>query len=471
VLSRISPDELSDVWQRALSQRLLDDEDTAVLFIDLSRIAARVAALRAAFPAGTFHTVAIKADPLPGVLRRFAEWGLGLEVASLGELELARRAVPPERIVFDSPAKTRAELAHALDLGVSLNADSLSEVDRLAALFDTRLAGATAGAADSAHAERKNAGAERRNAGAADSTRAAAASARYGATGDAAAPWIGLRVNPQIGAGRFTYTSTAAKYSKFGVPIAEFREPLLAAYRAHPWLQGMHVHIGSQACPPEMMVEGLRVALDFALEINRLVPGPRPRIRVFDIGGGLPVAYGLDERAPCLDEYAALLRARCPELFEGRFRLATEFGRALNASCAWVASRVEYVKEGGGARTIIAHIGADMLLRECYFPEHWRHEMTLLDARGALKQGPARPYVIAGPLCFAGDVVARDQELPEAGEGDILVIRDVGAYTFSMWSRFVSRQFPKVIAYQGPRGACEILKEREKIARVIEFWS
>lgn len=435
LLSRIPPAEASAAFARARAAGILDDEDTTALFIDLARLAARARALQEAFPAGALHAAAVKADPLPRVLERLHGWGLGLEAASAGELEAAARVAPPERIVFDSPAKTRAELARALDLGVSINADSLSELERLAQLL-------------------------------ADPARRAARE-RDPREGGA---FIGLRVNPQIGVGRFAYTSTAARVSKFGVPIEEFREALLEAYLRHAWLRGMHVHIGSQACPPEMMVAGLRLALDFALEVNRRAGASGPRVQVFDIGGGLPVAYGAAETPLDMEAYAALLRARCPELFTGEFRLVTEFGRYLHANSAWAASRVEYVKPGGGARTLILQVGADMLLRECYFPEHWKHEMDLLDPRGALREGPRVSHVVAGPLCFAGDIISPSQELPEAREGDFVLIHDVGAYTFAMWSRFVSRPFPKVIGYEGPEGALTVLKPREPLERVLAFW-
>jgi diaminopimelate decarboxylase len=415
MLTRIPPEELSAAFCAALTAGLVGDENTAVIFYDLARIKARARSVIEAFPPGALHAAAVKANPLPGVLRRLGEWGLGLEAASLGELELARGAgVPPERIVFDSPAKTRVELAHALRAGVHINADSLDEIDRLRELI---------------------------------------------ADGE---PRVGLRVNPQVGTGRFAYTSTAGHYSKFGVTLAEHRDQLLQAYRELPWLQGVHVHIGSQACPPEQMVEGIRLALDFALEAQG--------VSAFDIGGGIPVAYGFGETAPTMSAYADLLRARCPELFDGRLRLVTEFGRYLHANAGWIVSRVEYVKMGGGKRTLIVHVGADLLMRECYFPEHWRHEMVVLDPAGRAKTGPSEPYVVAGPLCFAGDVITPEIGLPPVAEGDYLVIRDTGAYALAMWSHFVSRQCPKVIGYQGVAGEYEILKGREDLDRVLAFW-
>jgi diaminopimelate decarboxylase len=151
-------------------------------------------------------------------------------------------------------------------------------------------------------------------------------------------------------------------------------------------------------------------------------------------------------------------------------RVVRSSSTVVHANAGWTASRVEYVKAGGGARTLILHVGADLLLRECYFPDHWRHEMVVLDRAGSLKAGAAERYVIAGPLCFAGDVIAYDVELPQVEEGDMLVIRDTGAYTLAMWSRFVSRQSPKVIGYDGPGGAAEILRDREDLSSVLAFW-
>jgi diaminopimelate decarboxylase len=79
--------------------------------------------------------------------------------------------------------------------------------------------------------------------------------------------------------------------------------------------------------------------------------------------------------------------------------------------------------------------------------------------------------MIAGPLCFSGDVIARDRQLPVIEENDFIMIHDTGAYTFSMWSRYNSRQMPKVIGYSDNGAHFEILKERERLQDVANFWS
>ena len=88
---------------------------------------------------------------------------------------------------------------------------------------------------------------------------------------------------------------------------------------------------------------------------------------------------------------------------------------------------VEYVKDYTNPKTVMIHVGADLFLRKCYRPEDWHHEVTVLDKHGRLKSdGPKQKYVIAGPLCFSGDMIAKDIELPVVQEGDYILIHDVG---------------------------------------------
>jgi diaminopimelate decarboxylase len=133
-------------------------------------------------------------------------------------------------------------------------------------------------------------------------------------------------------------------------------------------------------------------------------------------------------------------------------------------------SRVEYVKPE--QRLAVIHLGADFLLRPVYRPEDWQHEFYVLDQHGKPKKGVASPTTIVGPLCFAGDTVARDAHLPPIEPGDWIVIRDVGAYTLSMWSRHCSRRIPAVIGYEPPpTESVRLLRAAETTADVVRLWS
>jgi len=430
IQSNLSPAELSRALSRAVTcPGLLSEADTAILFYDLSAIRARVNELHRLFPEGTLHAMAVKANPLLKILSFTNSLHTGAEVASLPELYLAEKAgFNPGHIVFDSPSKTREELVAALKKGVCLNADSFQELDRIGEILKNLKSNSA----------------------------------------------IGLRINPQVGPGRIKSTSVADGISKFGIPLAQNRDKIQQYYLQHPWLQGIHVHIGSQGCPTPLMVEGIRKVLDLSLEVNaKLQTHSAPnRIRNFDIGGGLPVSYHPGQEPVSMQHFVSILKSSCKELFSGDYRIITEYGRYIYANAGWVASRVEYVKREPGYNIIITHVGADLFLRKCYNPSDWHHHITVTDKHGRVKSGiDPTTYTVAGPLCFAGDVLATDLELPVVEEGDFLILHDAGAYTLSMWSRYNSRQIPVVIGYRETTDDFEVLRHRETLGDVLEFWS
>jgi diaminopimelate decarboxylase len=91
-----------------------------------------------------------------------------------------------------------------------------------------------------------------------------------------------------------------------------------------------------------------------------------------------------------------------------------------------------------------------MFLRKAYRPDDWHHDISVCDSSGKLLTGTQREFRVAGPLCFADDYLDRSVSLPaNISEGDYVIIHDAGAYTFSMWSMYNSRQFPSIIGYEG----------------------
>ncbi len=207
--------------------------------------------------------------------------------------------------------------------------------------------------------------------------------------------------------------------------------------------------------------------MDFTEEVNKTLNG---RIDFFDIGGGLPVSYHHDRKPVSMEEYHRMLKEKVPELFSGRYRIITEFGRYIYANTGWVASKVEYVKREKDYNIIMTHVGADLLIRKCYNPGDWHHQITVVDKNGKVKTGKDKnKYIVAGPLCFAGDIIDTGLELPVVETGDYLLIHDTGAYTISMWSRYNSRQMPMVIGHNG-KMEFQIIKDREEREDIYRFW-
>ncbi|MET9137743.1 type III PLP-dependent enzyme domain-containing protein [Streptomyces parvulus] len=393
----------------AVEQGLLGPDVPIVGLLDVAGIRESAAALRAAFEAVTapgtpvLHAFAVKATPLVPVLRLLHEEGIGVEVASPGELALARAAgVPAERTVLDSPAKTPAELREALELGIAVNADNPQELERLDALVK--------------------------------------------ALPDTASP-LGIRVNPQVGGGSIEALSTATATSKFGVALRDegAREWVVRAYLDRPWLTRLHTHTGSQGIPLTLMAEGVAEAYALAEEINERAG--RRQVDTLDIGGGLPVNFGSDEESPTYAEYARVLRERVPGLFDGRYGLVTEFGRSLLAKHGTVVARVEYAKSAGGRPVAVTHAGVQVATRTVYAPGAWPLRIAAYDGKGMPKEGPDVVQDVAGPACFAGDLLAVGRAMPLLEQGDYAAALDTGAYYFAHHYAYNSLARPGVYGF------------------------
>ncbi|MFF8790521.1 diaminopimelate decarboxylase [Streptomyces sp. NPDC015125] len=394
--------------QAAIARGLVGPGEPVAGLLDIAGIRRSAAELRAAFEEFTapgtpvLHAFAVKAASLVPVLRLLAQEGLGCEVASPGELALARAAgVPVARTVLDSPAKTVAELREALALGIAVNADNPEELARIDALM---------------------------------------------ASAPSSAP-IGLRVNPQIGGGSIGAMSTATDTSKFGVGLRDegVRDWVVQAFLARPWLTRLHAHVGSQGMPLELMAAGVKVLFHLAEEINE--KAGRRQIDTLDIGGGLPVNFSSDATTPTYREYVALLHATVPGLLSGRYGIVTEFGRSLLAKHGTVLARVEYAKSAGGRPIAVTHAGAQVATRTVFVPEAWPIRVAAYDSEGRPKTSAPVAQDIAGPCCFAGDLVAENRPLPRLEAGDHAALLDTGAYYFSTHFAYNSLPRPGIYGY------------------------
>ncbi|SPF03928.1 diaminopimelate decarboxylase [Streptomyces sp. MA5143a] len=406
-----------DAVRAAVEQGLLGPSTPLIGLLDVAGIRASAAALRQAFDEVTapgtpvLHAFAVKATPLVPVLRLLREAGIGAEVASAGELALARAAgVSPRQTVLDSPAKTPAELREALALGIAVNADNPQELDRLDALVRSA------------------------------TTRSP----------------LGIRVNPQVGGGAIDALSTATATSKFGVPLRDegAREWVVRAYLERPWLSRLHAHSGSQGMPLSLMTRGIAETYELAEEINRRIG--RQQIDTIDIGGGLPVNFASEAATPTHAQYARLLAEAVPGLFDGRHGLVTEFGRSLLAKHGTVVARVEYTKSAGGRAVAVTHAGVQVAARTVYAPGAWPLRIAAYDSKGRVKEGPAVVQDVAGPACFAGDLLARGRSLPRLEPGDYAAALDTGAYYFAHHYGYNSLPRPAIHGYAPGEGGGEV---------------
>ncbi len=252
-----------------------------------------------------------------------------------------------------------------------------------------------------------------------------------------------VRVNPGLGAGAHPSLVTAGPGTKFGLP-PERALSLLRSLKGEMNTRGFHTHVGSQIMSVEPFIS--------ALEVLRSLVEQFGGVEVLDLGGGLGIPYGGSGEFP-LGEYAEIVCGASKEL---GVHIFVESGRYIVGDAGYLIARVNYVKEVGGRKWILLDAGMNDLLRPALYGAKHR---ILVDS-----EGPEEKVLIAGPVCESADFFG-EYDLPRVREGDLVVIADVGAYGFSMASRYNLRPLPAVVALEG--GGYRLLRERENFGRAI----
>jgi diaminopimelate decarboxylase len=375
---------------------------TPALIVDEQglRVRAReyLAAFRARHPR-THVAFASKAFPCSAIVRVVADEGLWCDVASAGELAIALAGgMPPERVLLHGNAKTDEDLRAALDAGVgTIVIDSADDVRRL----------------------RRIAPAHQR---------------------------VLVRVNPAVPATTHASVSTGDAGSKFGVPLAH-APALIAELEAVPGLElaGLHVHIGSQ----------LTDLAEFEVAV-RAIAG-LGRFPVYDLGGGLALAYRAGDSVPTVDAYAETIVGALHEHLDPAARLIVEPGRSLTGRSCVTLYEVVTVKRG--VRTHVAVDGgmADNLEPMLY---DTAFEPAILDA-----DRPPERCELVGPHCESGDVLAGDIPLAAPMVGDLVVVPATGAYCYSLSNNYNGARRPPVVLVRD--GAAVLAVRRERIADLL----
>ena len=342
---------------------------------------------------------AAKANSARAILARLARLGAGADVVSGGELRAALECgIPAGRIVFSGVGKTDAEIEAGVAAGLlAINVESERELEKVSA----------------------------------------AAAAR----GTVAR--VALRVNPDIDARSHPHISTGLSENKFGVDIGRARD-LFEKSRALPGIRmvGIQAHVGSQILEEAPLA---KTACELAALAGSLAAAGFP-IETVDVGGGL----GIGDGAVTPEAYAA---AVLPPLVPLPFRVLVEPGRAIVGRAGVLLTRVLYVKRERAKNFVVVDAGMNDFLRP-----------ALYGAAHAIEPAgrPSDESVftdVVGPVCETGDAFLRDVVLPLPREGDVLAIRDTGAYGHAMASNYNFRPRPAEMLVE--HGAARVIRRRE----------
>lgn len=351
---------------------------------------------------------AVKANGNGAVLRLFAGLGAGADIVSGGELVAARRAgFPAERIVFAGVGKTDAELALGLEHGIGeWNAESEVEIERLSA--------------------------------------AAARSGRRAR--------VSLRVNPDIDPRSHPYISTGLREAKFGVDLA-LAADILRRARERPGIDvvGLQCHIGSQIVDTEPLAAAARALA----ALSRQLLDEGFGLETIDVGGGLGVSYD----GSATPDPSRLAAAVLPAVEGLPLTLVLEPGRSLVAAAGVLLTRVLYVKPGHGKRFVVVDAGMNDLLRPALYQAF--HRVEPVRQRGR----PGELVDVVGPVCETADFLARGRELEQVEAGELLAVRDAGAYGFVMASNYNMRPRPAEVMIEG--GRARLIRRRETFEDLV----
>ena len=216
-------------------------------------------------------------------------------------------------------------------------------------------------------------------------------------------------------------------------------------------LLGVHQHIGSQITKLAPYTESVERSASLVDELK----ARGFDIRYFNIGGGLGIPYK-DEETPTPKELVDAIR---PMLEAAGTKILCEMGRYISGAAGVLLSSVVYRKKSGGKSFIVADAVMNDRLRPSLYDAH--HEVLSVAEDGSVANAD-----LVGPVCESGDYLARDRELPDASEGDVLAIMDAGAYGFSMASNYNSRPRPAEVLVRGSRWAT--VRGRESNADLIK---
>jgi len=350
----------------------------------------------------------VKANSNLSVLRLLASLGAGMDIVSGGELYRALLAgVAAEKIVYSGVGKKPSEIAQALNAGILMfNVESVQELVRINDV--ARELGKVA--------------------------------------------QVSFRINPDVDPKTHPYISTGMKKNKFGLSI----ESALDAYamaRDLPGIEpvGMDCHIGSQLTTIEPFLE----ALDKLMAFYEKLKGMNLNIRYLDLGGGLGIPYN-EEEPPHPKEFGAALTKAMSGL---PLKVILEPGRVIVGNAGILVTEVLYTKQTSSKSFVIVDAAMNDLVRPSLYGSF--HRIEEVEPQGR----PALDVDVVGPICESGDFLAKDRQLPEMRQGELLAVYSAGAYGFTMSSNYNTRTRAAEILVDGDKAI--VARRRETYESLV----
>ena len=379
---------------------------TPVYVYDAAYITAQYQKLTNAFAqTDTKFFYACKALTNIQVLKHIKSIGCNVDCSSINEVKLVLHAgFEPGNILYTSNGIHFSEIEEAKNLGVHINIDSLSNLEKFGKKFGHSYP-------------------------------------------------VGIRLRPNIMGGANLKVSTGHDKSKFGIPVDQVDKILSLVSAHHLFIQNLHIHTGSDIKDVDTFVKGIGVLFDIIPKFSELGS--------IDLGGGFKVPYQDGDTETDI----ALLAQKVNEAFRNHpnpngkhLQVWFEPGKFLVSGAGYLVTEVNVLKETEATRFAGINSGFNHLIRPMFYEAYHRIENI------SNPTGPVKEYAVVGNICET-DTFAWDRSLNEVREGDLLVFYNAGAYGFEMSSNFNSRFKPAEVMVEN--GKARLVRRRDEFEDLL----
>ena len=333
--------------------------------------------------------------------------GCNVDCSSINEAKLALHVgFAPQNILYTSNSVSFEEICEAVGLGIHVNIDSLSNLEKFGAKFGNTYP-------------------------------------------------VGVRVRPNIMAGGNLKISTGHDKSKFGIPVTQLTELKAIQAKYNINIATLHIHTGSEIKDVAVFIQSAEVFDTLLAEF--------PTVNVLDFGGGFKVPYQPGEKGTDI----ALLGAEVNKAME---RLSEKYGRPLMAwfepgkymvsECGYFIAQVNVLKQSGNIQFAGIDTGLNHLIRPMFYDSY--HHIDNISNPTATPQ----QYAVVGNICET-DTFAWDRPIPTIQEGDFLVFYNAGAYGYEMASNYNARYKPAQVLFEN--GVSKLISRRDQFEDLLSL--
>lgn len=387
--------------------KIAQDFGTPLYVYDGQKILDQIHALQKAFSGVPLKIkYATKALSNVSILKLIKKGGAGIDAVSIEEVRLGMLAgFSAKEIMYTPSGVSFEEIREAVELGVMVNLDSIPLIYQYGEAFGDKVPAC-------------------------------------------------IRINPHIMAGGNLKISVGHKASKFGISIEQLDEILTAVKKSGVKIVGLHVHTGSDILDAEVFLKGANVLFDAAKNF--------PDLQFIDCGGGFKVAYKAGDPETDIAEVGEKVSSAFQEFCKNygrQLELWLEPGKFLVSESGYLIVQTNVVKETPSVTFVGVDSGLNHLLRPMLYDAY--HDVYNLSNPDA-EEGR---YSVVGYICET-DTIAANRSLSKIKSGDLLVIKNAGAYGFSMASNYNSRVRPAEVLILD--GKAYLIREREKFEDLIK---